>query len=750
MFFSSALQRAIKRGLKPGGNLADELRELDDYQIRSKADAQAICNALASLPLKRPADENSFTSSLHALTSLFQDLESPRAPAFKVLYLEGLPLLTRIFDARIQEANEDDEDDLLYVLKILAMYGSQDGAEKIVEAAQMPLKDDAYMWHVILSILGDDHPHRDFVYQALSEHLPSNFLAIAFLDSANKSAIVGTLERHPFDSAEGEQRLRSWLEESDPEKFSYANSATAALPFLTGPGRDQLLHLAMDHPDVGVQIEASWAAAKVGRDAGLRQLARYCLDIAHSSIAQHYLTELGHQELIPKEANEPEFQAKAEFSNWLAHPNELGRAPDELEVVDHRMLAWPPENKPRPFWVLKYRAYDQTGLEEDDVDCGLVGSMTWCFFMYKMDQRPPEDVYAIHCYWEMQNEELIQETEITDPQEYVQLLNQWSGKPLESPTITDVAEVSPKLKTPGRFVALATARLDGEEGWVVLDGPRSAWYPKSEQPNNFNPILNLHIGRQLLGFEESVDRKKFLRSDSPQRSPAEFVAAYEKLINEAANGPVYRQKELLCEHLLSNQFDAYVDAVCETRGLPKSMVVVETYERFLELAAQADESIREACYDSFTVLGRNFEKYVDALVAEERKSDIVKWVEWFTPYWQHNLGHGQLGMAAFKAGAYEPAERHFLSLYEGMDEYYRGESMSMLAEIWFHQGKIDKAQSLLIDCQTKLMQEIKESKYNSDRAMHAEQFQHHQTTFLRLFPGGKDLLVKQGIPENPL
>ena len=32
--FSSPLQRAISRGMKPGGDLADELRELDDWPVR--------------------------------------------------------------------------------------------------------------------------------------------------------------------------------------------------------------------------------------------------------------------------------------------------------------------------------------------------------------------------------------------------------------------------------------------------------------------------------------------------------------------------------------------------------------------------------------------------------------------------------------------------------------------------------------------------------------------------------------------
>ena len=85
----------------------------------------------------------------------------------------------------------------------------------------------------------------------------------------------------------------------------------------------------------------------------------------------------------------------------------------------------------------------------------------------------------------MTHADLIEEIEVTDASEYAELLSQWQGERLESPTIMFVAELSPKLKVTGRLVALASAKLHGEEGWVVLDGARSKWYPKDEQPEGF-------------------------------------------------------------------------------------------------------------------------------------------------------------------------------------------------------------------------------------------------------------------------
>lgn len=747
--FSSPLQRALSRGMKENGDLADQLRELGNYPIRSRKDAKAICDALGKLPLRTP-DAQGNESPLQALVGLFQDIESRDAPAFDVLYHEGLAHLIRIFDATVRIA-ADEADDLLFILKILAMYGSREGADKIVEAARRPLNPDAYMWSVIISIFSKDHPHRDLVFEALGDPLPSEFLAVALLDSANHAAIEGDLQHHPFDSAEGHKRLQNWLEDRDPENSSYAHSATAALPFVSNPARDQLLALAMDHVNSGVQIEAAWAAGRLGREGGLKVLSRFCLDVKKSDVAQRYLAELGRQDFIPAEAQEPSFQAKATFAQWLAHPNELGEAPDEIEIVDQRELAWPPDREPQPFWLLRYRLRDRSGLEEDQEDCGLVGSMTWCFFSYEMTQRPPEDVYAIHCCWEMENQKLIVETDVTDSAEYPRAFEQWQGAPIEQPQIMRVVEVSPKLKYPNRLVFLASGKIEGQAGWVVLDGTRSAWYPQDEQPDaHESAIWRIHIGLNLLGLRNSPDRKKHLIVQRPIRDPQQFITAYEKLIAEAEHAAPKRQKELLDMGLLSRNFDAYVDALATVRGSSTSETTINAYQRFLQLAQRADDSVRGDVLDSHSLLGNNFDAYINALVVRGRLGEVLPIVELFSPLWNHNLGNARLGSAAFKAGRMDVAEQYFVKLRNELKDCCRSEEMGLLAEIWHNRGEVEAARGLLVDCLRGLVKLIKESKYNSDRKMYADEFAHHRSTYLRLFPGSEAQLRTLRIPEVPL
>ena len=223
----------------------------------------------------------------------------------------------------------------------------------------------------------------------MSDPLPGDFLAVSLLDCANAAHKNGGGQAHPFDSRAGKEQIERWLVEFDSKRLGYARSATAALPYLSNPERDRLLRIARGHSSTEVRLEAANASARLGRQAGIRSLARFCLDVHRSENARSYLVEMGREDAIPARALDPDFRAMAEFSNWLAHPNELGQAPDELEILESRTLAWPPELENKTLWLIKFRLRDQTGLKDDDVGVGLVGSVTFCLFGHGMDRPPP-------------------------------------------------------------------------------------------------------------------------------------------------------------------------------------------------------------------------------------------------------------------------------------------------------------------------------------------------------------------------
>ena len=119
-------------------------------------------------------------------------------------------------------------------------------------------------------------------------------------------------------------------------------------------------------------------------------------------VACTYLRELDREEAIPERANDPTFKATAEMSHWLSHPNEFGRIPDELELFDTREIFWPPTNDRRQVWLFKYRYLPEEPGGESEVGIGMVGSITFVLFGEATDNLSPEDVYALHCCWELQ------------------------------------------------------------------------------------------------------------------------------------------------------------------------------------------------------------------------------------------------------------------------------------------------------------------------------------------------------------
>lgn len=700
-FLKSRLKKAIERGLTTG-ELDEKLKELGEVAIKSRTDAEAICWGLDQLDNCEP---KLMREHAYALAGLFQKIEGADCAAFEILQGQGIPVLLQIFDKINNARDPEDLDTLLFILKILGMYGTVDGTLKIVEAARQPLKPDGYMWSVILRSFTKGHPEKELLYSSLSDPLPSGFIAVSLLDAANAILIEGDSMAHPFDTGPGRERLREWLTATDPEQFSYAHSATSALPLIMHSERDSLLRLAMRHPDPGVRMKAAWASAKLGNEEGLQQLVEQCWDFRTAAVARRYLSDLGREDLIPQESTDRSFTALGEFAQWLAHPNELGEVPDELEIVDHRELRWPPEREPVPFWLIKFTVRDKTGLNEDSAECGLVGSIMFCFFSYKLAQRPPEDAYAVHCYWEMEKRNLIEQSDVKkESPEYENLIQQWRGSPLANPQVLFVAELSPELNYAQRLVGLASGRLKGEEGWVVLDGERSEWYPRGEQPGGVHSvydsiILKIHVGRYLLGFTEKPDRKKYLLPAEPPKSPEQIIAAYEKLLSEAQ---------------------------------------------------KAEGKKRQKAFRSYGKLGQHFDLYVDALIRAGRSSGIREILQVMSPYWNDLEGLGRFGKAAFKAGDMEIAEGYFVKYRNQCSNYERSEEMGLLAELWCRDGKQEAARELVLDCLRRLLEESKTAT-GSDEDLFEKWFQNKREVFLKLFPGdGEGGLIRMAVPKSTL
>jgi hypothetical protein len=396
------LEAALARGLSPGGDLIHELAQLRDFKIRTANSAHSICLALArliELPPETPETTLPTRTALDWLVGLFQQVETKEA--FEVLLLYGMPPLVHLFDEK------SDRLDLLFLLKLFALYRLQPGADRIIQAARTGFQQESRLWSVIFRQLDLEHPQADQVMNALSNPLPQGFIGVAYLDWVNTFCLADLVQEHPFDSDEGHAILHRYLTDQDPQRYSYAQSAAASLPFLKRGNRQDLLALSLDHTSTDVQLEGAWASAKLGSAAGVNILSRLCRDPAYSKQACQYLRELDLEEAIPKEVQQPTFQAQSELSNWLAHPDEFGRPPDEIKLLDSREIYWPPTKNRRQVWLFAYHyEVDEDGSEPDhnayQNGVGMVGSITFSLLGETKPDMSPEDIYALHCCWELE------------------------------------------------------------------------------------------------------------------------------------------------------------------------------------------------------------------------------------------------------------------------------------------------------------------------------------------------------------
>ena len=362
-------------------------------EISTPEDARELCLLLKE-NLHRP-------SHAARLLQAFQPDES-NEEVIDILRHEGTPLLLEL-EPKLERTTEGFGDDRLFLLKLLAMFGTSEGADRVIAIAKSGYAPDQYLWNVIFGCFTRDHPESERVFAALSSSLPTGFAAVSLLDAANRCAIEGMEFPHPFDSPEGAELLRGWLRDLNPEHFSYAHSATAALPFIGNPPRDELLQLAMDHPDLGVSVEAAWASAKVGMERGIRELSRYAGNINSAATAIQLLTELGREDAIPPEAQDADFQAMAEMVQWLSHPNEFGEPPAKIALYDTREIFWPPTNDRRQVWLFRYEYPKSEDREEVDIGLGMVGSITFALFGETTAKLSPMEAYALHCCWELES-----------------------------------------------------------------------------------------------------------------------------------------------------------------------------------------------------------------------------------------------------------------------------------------------------------------------------------------------------------
>jgi hypothetical protein len=377
------------------------------HAITTAIEADAVCQALSSRFIYAACGSLNQPAFYHIAT-LFQTAEENEVA--DLLARKGLPLVRDIVRDAFDWPMPSDGDDrfararreaVVFLLKILALYGEAGDGSLIVRAACHPWMSKELLWCVIFDVARERHPDAQAMWEMLRSPLPGADAGVAYLDICNRLAAEQQGWRHPFDSDDGIARIVSLLADRDPDNFVYATCAAACVAFVKPEARAELFDRADRHPDANVRLEAACALARTGTELGRQHLARFALDPRFASRAIERFEKLGLGEYVPARARDPEFRAMAEMCEWLASPMEFARPPEEIALYDTRVLNWPPTQDRRQLWLFKYRYLPQPDGNRVTDSIGMVGSITFSMSGVT-DNLAPEDVYGVHCCFELE------------------------------------------------------------------------------------------------------------------------------------------------------------------------------------------------------------------------------------------------------------------------------------------------------------------------------------------------------------
>jgi len=393
----------LQRAFKDARNQAELLEALNrhaTYPVHSADDAGAIAEVASRWS---SFDEANQRSLLRSVLGLFQQVETQEA--FETLSAQGLPHVREAFDALLgQPPSSQRSEDLLFATKVLVLYHDPRDLSRTAVAARDSRLDNEPLWSVIFQSISEGYPLQHELLEALREPLPERAAGIAYLDWINGIAAGEPLD-HPFDTDAGRSMLREWLSDPRGEGHLSARSAAAALPFLRPASSSELNQLAREHPLAEVRLLGLFASAKHGDRSAVGDLSKACLDPRTSATAVRHLESLGELNAIPVRAKNSDFMAAAEMCRWLSHPMEFGRPPDDVELRDRRTLFWPPANEARTLWLVRFRYHSTEPNDVEEAGIGLVGSIPFALYGEVGWDTPSEDVYALHCCWELEVEQ---------------------------------------------------------------------------------------------------------------------------------------------------------------------------------------------------------------------------------------------------------------------------------------------------------------------------------------------------------
>lgn len=353
----------------------------------------------------------------------------------------------------------------------------------------------------------------DALFPRLFDALGNPVLAAIVLDLSNHLYRRGMVAEHPATPRVQSltqllkamaERLR--LVEEQPSKYAanqqelqnlIGESATLIIPLcdalgaIGDPEAVPALNIVLEVRHRRLRAEAATALARLGEKRGVEMLVELAADPASRTRALAYLEELDEVVQVPKEHRTPSALAEAKLASWLAEPQQIGLAPQSVEVVDHCRQFWPGFDEPQDCFLVRYEyPFPQGPL----IGIGLVGPTIYCLAVDLQDLAP-SDIYAIYAGWHADHPELYEE-DADDLADSERDVYEMAGKEIDA----DNVELALVGRFFGRNMPVYRARRSKQPGFLVVDGEETSWYGagNNSRPLGAREAYWIHKGRRLL------------------------------------------------------------------------------------------------------------------------------------------------------------------------------------------------------------------------------------------------------------
>lgn len=330
--------------MSPFKQITDGILSATDCQDKTNL-AQYLCNVLKNAKKPLGAEDTAFLRSfavaeLQKLLTAIPNAENYQQKDCLFAYEDGL---LGIFSLSGKSMDNVSQEQIDTIRRIVALVEKERVLENSIDETFKLAKIDKSDVEKILEIVKPetDEYRRGLLYQGLHFHKE----AIAKFTAEAKTALVGFV-------TEDMARLLDGAD--DPDKVRSLEFAADVCKYFADGKILDILEKTMTLKCDNVRYYAAETLLKNGRDIPSSAVAEIAQNLEYAQLLYGVLQKCGKPSLFPAEYASPEYLAKSDLAHWLTYPTELGKLPDEIELLGVAKV------KGEVYHVFKYKSDSDT------------------------------------------------------------------------------------------------------------------------------------------------------------------------------------------------------------------------------------------------------------------------------------------------------------------------------------------------------------------------------------------------------